>query len=544
MDFLTIAELSGIAISIILLVVLLIRRPPSTNTDIRPVLDRLQIIKADVDRLDRVVREDGDKARTGADERGRLLREEVVKSLAESRAEMSVAMANVRADVVTALEKASQELRDSSVELSKVQKERLDDVAIKLKQMTDSLEARLEANRTTIEVKLGELKDASAAASIQLRDEVQLTLSRMGEALRTGAKDTGEQQRLVLETMAQKLASLAQTNAEAADKLRESMQNNLDALRTDNSAKLEQMRQTVDEKLQDTLEKRLGESFKLVSERLEQVHKGLGEMQTLATGVGDLKRVLSNVKVRGTWGETQLANLLAQVFSPEQYLVNAATRPGSSERVEFAIRLPGRGSDDEEVLLPIDAKFPREDYERLVEAAELGDAEAVELAAKALDIRIKNAARDIRDKYLCPPQTTDFAILFLPTEGLYAEVLRRPGLAELIQHEFRVSIAGPTTLNALLNSLQMGFRTLAIQRRSSEVWEVLGAVKTEFNKYGTVLDKVQKKLQEASKTVDDVAVRHRAVSRSLRVVSEIPDLKAQELLGAGPDLDGDETEET
>jgi DNA recombination protein RmuC len=222
--------------------------------------------------------------------------------------------------------------------------------------------------------------------------------------------------------------------------------------------------------------------------------------------------------------------LLAQVFSPEQYLVNAATRPGSNERVEFAIRLPGRGPDDQEVLLPIDAKFPREDYERLVAAAELGDADGLEIAAKALEIRIKGAARDIRDKYLCPPQTTDFAILFLPTEGLYAEVLRRPGLSEYIQNEFRVSIAGPTTLNALLNSLQMGFRTLAIQRRSSEVWEVLGAVKTEFGKYGNVLEKVQKKLQEASKTVDDVTVRHRAVSRSLRVVSAIPDSQAAALL--------------
>lgn len=220
--------------------------------------------------------------------------------------------------------------------------------------------------------------------------------------------------------------------------------------------------------------------------------------------------------------------------------MNHATRPGSSERVEFAIRFPGRGPDDQEVLLPIDAKFPREDYERLMAAAELADADAVEVAAKALEIRIRAAARDIRDKYLCPPQTTDFAILFLPTEGLYAEVLRRPALAESLQHEFRVSIAGPTTLNALLNSLQMGFRTLAIQRRSSEVWEVLGAVKTEFGKYGTVLDKVQKKLQEASKTVDDVAVRHRAVARSLRTVTELPDLRAQELLGANSPSDNDD----
>jgi DNA recombination protein RmuC len=440
-----------IALVILLLLYLIVRNRPGRGTgDTTLVLDRLQTIKADVDRLDRVVREDGDNARTGADERGRLLREEVLKALTESRTEF-------------------------------------------------------------------------ASAFVQLRDGIQLTLVALGDSLRTGANEAAETQRLVLETMVQKIEKLSETNDQAAEKLRESLQVNLTTLRNENSEKLELMRQTVDEKLQDTLEKRLGESFKLVSDRLEAVHKGLGEMQSLATGVGDLKRVLSNVKIRGTWGETQLSNLLAQVFSPEQYHVNKATRPGSNERVEFAIRLPGRGPEDQEVLLPIDAKFPREDYERLVAAAEHGDAEAVEVAAKALDIRIKGAAKDIRDKYICPPQTTDFAILFLPTEGLYAEVLRRPGLSELLQNDYRVSIAGPTTLNALLNSLQMGFKTLAIQRRSSEVWEILGAVKNEFNKYGTILEKVQKKLLEASKTVDEVAVRHRAVARSLRVVGEVAD---------------------
>lgn len=407
------------------------------------ILDRLLSIKGDVERLDRVVREDGEQARTGADERGRQLRNEVTRYLTDSRTEMSKDMTAIRTEIVTALEKASKELRESSTELSKIQKERLDDVGVKLTGMTQTLEA------------------------------------------------------------------------------------NLTALRTENTAKLEEMRVTVDEKLQGTLEKRLGESFKQVSEHLEAVHKGLGVMQTLATGVGDLNKVLTNVKIRGTWGETQLANLLAQVFSPEQYLVNAITRPGSQERVEFAIRLPGRGPEDQEVLLPIDAKFHREDYERLVDASERGDAAGVETAAKALDARIKGAAKDIRDKYLNPPHTTDFAILFLPTEGLYAEILRRPGLAELLQHDFRVTIAGPTTLNAILNSLLMGFRTLAIQSRSSEVWKTLGAVKTEFAKYGDVLDKVQKKLQDASRSVDDVAVRHRAVSRSLRDVADPAQLQSQ-----------------
>ena len=527
-----IAELVGLVLTIMLLLVLIFRRQQARDsTDLNPVLDRLQTIKADIDRLDRVVREDGEAARTGADERGRLLREEVTKALADSRTEMSASISAIRGDIVASLEKASQELRTSSAELSQVQKERLEGVSNQLRSLSDQLQERLEVNRATIDTKLGEFGEKSAVASIQLRDEVQATLTRMGDMLRESAKESSEQQRLVLDAMAQRISNLSETNAQASEMLRASLQENLDKLRNENSEKLELMRQTVDEKLQGTLEKRLDDSFKIVSERLEQVHKGLGEMQTLATGVGDLKRVLSNVKVRGTWGETQLGNLLAQVFSPEHYLTNVVTRPGSNERVEFAIRLPGRGPEDVEVLLPIDAKFPREDYERLVLAAEAGDADAVEAAAKALEGKIKAAAKDIKEKYLSPPQTTDFAIMFLPTEGLYAEVLRRPGLSEYIQNECRVSMAGPTTLTALLNSLQMGFRTLAIQRRSSEVWEVLGAVKTEFGKYGTVLDKVKKKLQEATNTVDDVAVRHRAVTRSLRVVSALPDGQAQALLG-------------
>jgi DNA recombination protein RmuC len=284
---------------------------------------------------------------------------------------------------------------------------------------------------------------------------------------------------------------------------------------------LEQMRKTVDEKLQGTLERRLGESFKLVSERLEVVHQGLGEMQKLASGVGDLKKVLTNVKSRGTWGEMQLGNLLEQVLTSEQYACNVATRPGSNERVEFAIRLPGRGNaSGAPVWLPIDAKFPKEDYERLVEAAEHADAAALELAATQLENRIKLEAKSIRDKYVEPPHTTDFAILYLPVEGLYAEVLRRPGLLDVLQRDFRITIAGPTVLTALLNSLQMGFRTLAIEKRSSEVWQVLAAIKTEFGKFGEVIGRVQKKLQEASNVIDSAATRTRAIERQLRAVGE------------------------
>jgi len=301
-------------------------------------------------------------------------------------------------------------------------------------------------------------------------------------------------------------------------------------MQIDNAKQLEQMRQTVDEKLQGTLEKRLGESFKQVSERLELVHKGLGEMQTLATGVGDLKKVLTNVKTRGTWGEVQLGALLEQVLNPDQFATNVATKDGG-ERVEFAIKLPGQGADkDETIWLPIDAKFPVEDYQRLIEAQERADVEGVEVAGKQLENRVKACARDICGKYLDPPKTTDFGILFLPIEGLFAEVIRRTGLTEAIQRECRVVIAGPTTLWSILNSLQMGFRTLAIQKRSSEVWNLLAAVKTEWTKYGDVLDAVQTKLHQVSDTIEKAKVRSRAVGRKLKDVQELPTGEATALL--------------
>ncbi len=312
--------------------------------------------------------------------------------------------------------------------------------------------------------------------------------------------------------------------------VRAAIESRLDAIRRENTEQLEKMRHTVDEKLQSTLEKRLGESFKQVSDRLEAVYKGLGEMQTLAAGVGDLKRVLTNVKSRGTWGEVQLEALLEQTLTREQYEKNVATRPGSRERVEFAIRLPGH-EGQAQVWLPVDSKFPVEDYERLVNAAERAEPQAVEEAAKALEARIRLEARAIRDKYIDPPATTDFAILFLPTEGLYAEVLRRPGLADALQREYRVSVAGPTTLSALLNSLQMGFRTLAIEKRSSEVWLVLGAVKTEFAKFGDVLAAAKKQLQSVANSIEAAEVRTRAMDRRLKDVEAMPEPEARGVLG-------------
>jgi DNA recombination protein RmuC len=337
-------------------------------------------------------------------------------------------------------------------------------------------------------------------------------------------------QKAQLEAMSSAIGKLSDSNEKKLEAVRVTVEDKLQSMQIDNAKQLDQMRQTVDEKLQGTLEKRLGESFKQVSERLEQVHKGLGEMQTLATGVGDLKKVLTNVKTRGTWGEVQLGALLEQVLNPDQFTTNVATKDGG-ERVEFAIKLPGQGVDkDETVWLPIDAKFPVEDYQRLIEAQERADVEGVEQVGKHLENRVKACAWDICNKYLNPPKTTDFGILFLPIEGLFAEVIRRTGLTEAIQRECRVVIAGPTTLWSILSSLQMGFRTLAIQKRSSEVWNLLAAVKTEWTKYGDVLDAVQKKLHQASDTIEKAKARSRAVGRKLKDVQELPVGEATGLL--------------
>ncbi|WP_374408254.1 DNA recombination protein RmuC [Hydrogenophaga sp.] len=377
------------------------------------------------------------------------------------------------------------------------------------------------------------------------RQEIQQTLATFQETLvRQGAETTRTQnaqidafaQQLVQlrgtlgDTLTNQLKDLSEANARRMAEVRATLETQLATLQQTNAAKLDEMRATVDEKLHATLEQRLGESFKQVAERLEQVHKGLGEMQTLAQGVGDLKHLLSNVKTRGMFGEAQLGALLEQVFSPDQYATQVATRPGSRNMVDFAIKLPGRGDDGAPCWLPIDAKFPNEDYERLLDAQQRADAEGAEAAARGLEQRIRLEAKSMAEKYLEPPHTTDFAILFLPTEGLYAEVLRRPGLMEALQREHRVTLAGPTTLMAMLNSLQMGFRTLALERRSSEVWQVLGAVKTEFGKFGDVLAKVKNQTQTVLNTLDAAEVRSRAMGRALRTVEALPQDKAQGLL--------------
>jgi DNA recombination protein RmuC len=408
-----------------------------------------------------------------------------------------------------------------------------------------SLESGLERVERELRQEMARGRQEAATAARGDRDEQSLALDRLTKNLSAQVGQLATLQGQQFESFAQQLSRLTQSNEQRFEQLRVSVETRLGAIQADNASKLEEMRKTVDEKLHATLEQRLGDSFKLVSERLEQVHKGLGEMQTLAAGVGDLKKVLTNVKTRGTWGEVQLEALLDQVLTAEQYEKNVATRPNSNERVEFGIRLPGRetGTDDKRpVWLPIDAKFPMEDYQRLVEAQDRADPLAVEVAAKTLEMRLRDEARKIRDKYVEPPYTTDFAILYLPTEGLYAEALRRPGLADALQRDFRISIAGPTTLAALLNSLQMGFRTLAIEKRSSEVWAVLGAVKTEFAKFGDALESTRKKLEQATKSIESAGVRTRQIERKLKGVEALPVVEAQARLGTLEEIEAVEDE--
>ena len=381
----------------------------------------------------------------------------------------------------------------------------------------------LQANRQELAANLAHHHGAAAQQLASGREEQAATIKRLAD------------------TLSHSLHNLNESNARRMLEVRATLETKIGDLQTDNAARLEEMRKTVDEKLHATLETRLSESFRQVSERLEKVHQGLGEMQQLAIGVGDLKRVLTNVKTRGTWGEVQLEMLLEQVLTIDQYAKNVETIPGSGARVEFAIKLPGNKDSGAPMWLPIDAKFPKEQYERLVDAAERADADGVQAAGRELERAVRGEAKTICDKYVSPPLTTDFAILFLPTEGLYAEVMRRPGLADDLQRTLRVSIAGPSTLAAILSSLQMGFRTLALEKRSSEVWQVLGAVKTEFGKFGTVLSNTRLTLEKAAKNIENAEMRSRQMARKLKAVEALPSEAASLMLGGEPaEADGDE----
>jgi len=402
------------------------------------------------------------------------------------------------------------------------------------------LNDRLDRLERAFREELARGRQEAAHGDRQAREELRYGLAQLTDSLLRRMTEVAGLQKDQLDSFSRQLADLTALNESKLENLRQTMENRLQSMQADNTRKLEQMRIVVDEKLQSTLEKRLGDSFRQVSERLEQVYSGLGEMRTLAAGVGDLKKVLTNVKTRGTWGEIRLNQILDQILTPDQYAANVVTKHGGNERVEFAIRLPGSGpGKDEVVWLPVDAKFPQEDYQRLLDAQEAAEKEAADRALRGLEIRVKAEAKSIREKYIDPPWTTDFGIMFLPVEGLYAEVLRIPGLCDFLQREHRIVVTGPTTLAALLNSLQMGFRTLAIEQRSSEVWGLLGVVKAEFGKFGDTLAKTKKKLQEATHTIDQAEVRTRAIERKLRRVEDAPPDKPLEL--PGDEVSGDGT---
>ena len=486
------------------------QRDASSPVDLSGFQTRLDLLNQSIQQTDRGVRDEFSRSRQ--------------ELISQSQA--------LRLDITTSLKALNDSLLQQVTALATGNEQGLD-------QFRKSVEQRLETFRSETSQKIELLRTSLAESGNRLQTQVSQEL----ETLRSGLNLTAQQSREetaaalkgVSDSVVKSVADLTATQKTQLDEIRTTVETRLTAMGADNEKRLEQMRQTVDEKLQGTLEARLGESFKQVSERLEQVHKGLGEMQSLASGVGDLKRVLTNVKTRGTWGEVQLGTLLEQMLTPEQFEKNVSTT-GTQERVEFAIKLPGR-EIGKPCWLPVDAKFPVEDYQRLVEASEQGDPIAVEAASRSLEATLKLCARTISEKYLLPPGTTDFGILFLPTEGLYAEALRRVGLAETLQREYRVILTGPNTFAAILNSLQMGFRTLAIQQSSSEVWQTLGAVKTQFAKYADILSKVRKKLEEASTTIDQAETRTRALQRQLREVESAPDGSSAELPALGVDLD-------
>nr|WP_290443618.1 DNA recombination protein RmuC [Sporolactobacillus kofuensis] len=425
------------------------------------------------------------------------LQESNIKKLVETKEKTSTTLTEGLRDIRNTFDKKIQLFEDKLEKLTTINAE-------KMKSMTETLERNLSSLQKENGIKLEENKEKTS------------------KTIRDGLQDVRNIFDQKIQSFEGKLEKLTLSNEEKMKKMTETIETKLNTLRQENSKKLEEMRQTVDEKLNSTLEQRLGEKFKLVSDRLEQVHNGLGEMKALATGVGDLKKVLTNVKTKGIWGEIQLGNILAEVLTTDQYVENVATKKNSNDRVEFAIKIPSKQDSEKFIYLPVDSKFPNEIYEHLMTAQESENVEAVKESIKQLETRIKLEAKTIHDKYISPPDTTDFAVLFVPTESLYAEVLKIQGLVEFIQNTYRVTVTGPTTMAAFLNSLQMGFRTLAIQKRSSEVWETLGKVKTEFGKFGDIIEKTQKKLQEASNNMDKVAVRTRAIQRNLNKVEELP----------------------
>ena len=511
-------QLEWITLALLVLLVVLILWLAFRGTDPRPL------------------RELGDELATAvrdpAQRLERELRDEVARSATATRQELAQSLGTFQQTLLT-----------QQGDVARTQNEQIDSFRTQLAATQTNLAETLRHSTTTLAQQASNAREAQDATLGRLAEQQTAALNRVTEQQTLALGSHAEQQALALkrfsDTLSEQLRTLSQSNDQRMTEVRVAVEQKLAAIQADNEKKLEQMRATVDEKLHATLEQRLGESFKLVADRLDTVHRGLNEMQMLAKDVGQLNRVLTNVKSRGIFGEVQLAGLLEQVFTPEQYALNVETVPGSGARVEFAIKLPGRRDDGVPLWLPIDAKFPREDYERLLDAQERADKPEAEAAGRAIEQRLRLEAKTIREKYVAPPHTTEFAILFVPTEGLYAEALRRPGLMEALQREHRVTLAGPTTLLATLTSLQMGFRTLALEKRSAEVWEVLGAVKTEFGKFGDVLAKTKKKLDEASSSIDLAQTRSKVMTRKLKSVEALSDGRAQALLpGSMEDVAG------
>jgi DNA recombination protein RmuC len=477
------------------------------NVNIEELKEKLIKIDSDLSRIDPLIR----------DEFGRS-RDESQKAFKENREELN-----------NSFKLLGDNLTKTVTDLSNAQKNQFEIFSKQLGELVKLFDEKMKS--------IQEQLDKSGKEN---RVEITNSLKSFEDKFTQNVKDFNDLQKQKFDDLVNRQESIKKEIEEKLKEIRETVEGKLKSIQDDNNKKLEEMRKTVDEKLQETVEKRFNESFKLISERLEQVHKGLGEMQTLASGVGDLKKVLTNVKTRGNLGEIQLGAILEQFLSPEQYEQNAIVKEGSQERVEYVIKLPGKNNDDKSLLLPIDSKFPNEDYQRLIDAYDnIASPKDVEAIAKQFENSVKKNAKDIREKYINPPVTTDFAIMFVPTEGLYAEILRRTGLFEDLQRNYKITVVGPTNLVAFLSSLQMGFKTLAIEKRSSEVWELLGAVKTEFGNFGAVLEKTKKKLQEATNVIHKAGVRSRAIERKLRTVQELPQEQTVALLGEAIEIEQD-----
>lgn len=498
------------AVTITLLVAVAVRvyRKPSTNELTREALHQ-------------IVRAEGDALRRTGDDQARGVRQEVAEHL-RGLQETTMSSFSVLGEVIkTQLSSFGHTLEVGVAGVEKHVQGLGGKLDVDLSKMGEDALRNREGLRALIEHKLDASASTQSESGARLREELSANFQRLASVISGTLAELGQQQKERLEATTQALGALNERNEKAHESLKGSVEQRLDAIRQESATKLEEMRRTVDEKLQSTLEARLGESFSRVVDHLNRVHEGLGEMKSLAANVGDLKSVLTNVKVRGIFGEVQLELLLEQFLTPDQYVKDAKVKEHTSERVEFAVRLPGQGGG-EELLLPIDAKFPRETYERLLEASEAGEASAIVACRKQLEAQIRACAKDICEKYVNPPKTTNFAIMFLPTEGLYAEVLRQVGVFECLQRDHKVILAGPTTFSAILSALQMGFRTLTIEKRSSEVWQVLAAVKTEFGKYNGVVEGLTKQLNTALKSVDNLGTRTRAMTRTLRDVEDLP----------------------